>query len=140
VRSFESREQGVRFKRREAGVLVNGRACGGRRRCVVRWHSTARPLSICGAAPLRKLLEACLGTAVANIRVVRAWPGSIAVKHPRSNSLNLAEAASWRRACSQVASEIEQGRPMHNKAVNTDAQGRSRAARAPVLGRGLLLR
>jgi hypothetical protein len=29
---------------------------------------------------------------------------------------------------------------MHNKAVNTDAQGRPRAARAPVLGRGLLLR
>jgi hypothetical protein len=29
---------------------------------------------------------------------------------------------------------------MHNKAVNTDAQGRLRAARAPVLGRGLLLR
>jgi hypothetical protein len=29
---------------------------------------------------------------------------------------------------------------MHNKAVNTDAQGRQRAARAPGLGRGLLLR
>jgi len=29
---------------------------------------------------------------------------------------------------------------MHNKAVNTDAQGRQRASRAPVLGRGLLLR
>ena len=29
---------------------------------------------------------------------------------------------------------------MHNTAVNTDAQGRQRAARAPGLGRGLLLR
>jgi hypothetical protein len=29
---------------------------------------------------------------------------------------------------------------MHNKAVNTDAQGRPLASLAPVLGRGLLLR
>jgi hypothetical protein len=29
---------------------------------------------------------------------------------------------------------------MHNKAVNTDAQGRPLAALTPILGRGLLLR
>ena len=36
-------------------------------------------------------------------------------------------------------SSLRGGR-MHNKAVNTDAQGRLRATRAPILGRGLLLR
>jgi hypothetical protein len=140
VRSAESRERRARFKRCVAGVGFNGRACGGRRRLKARWHSAGWPLSVCGATPLRKLSEASSGSSAANIRVVRAWPRTIAAKHPRANILNLAEPVSWRRACSQVASEVKQGRPMHNKAVNTDAQGRQRATRAPGLGRGLLLR
>jgi hypothetical protein len=83
VRSFESRDRRTRFKRCVAGVGLNGRACGGRRHLEAHWRPTGLPLSVCGAAPLRKLPQASSGSSAANIRVVRAWPGNMAAKHPR---------------------------------------------------------
>jgi hypothetical protein len=108
VPSFESRRQRARFKRRVAGVGFNGRACGGRRRFEVRLRSTARPLSVCGAAPLRKSPGASSGSSAAKHSGC-AGEASIVAKHPRANILNLAEAVSWRRACSQVASTNRTG-------------------------------
>jgi hypothetical protein len=109
VRSFESRSRCAHCNGFEAGVVLTHRACGGRRRRVVGWNSKGWPLSICGAAPLRKLPEASSGSSATNIRVVRMALGSIAAKHPRVNILNLAEAVSWRRASSQVASANRTG-------------------------------
>jgi hypothetical protein len=109
VRSCASRGQRARFKRCVAGIGFNGRACGARRRLVAQWRSTGWPLSICGAAPLRNPSEASSGHIAGNIRVVPAWSASVVAKHPCANILNLAEAVSWRRACSQVASANRTG-------------------------------
>jgi hypothetical protein len=127
---------------REAGLLFNGRARVERRdlyvvcscgRSAPEWPAVLRLFE-----HRRKHPRETLQATVVSRRHRRAHP---AAKHPPVRILNRAEAVSWRCSHSKVASELMREVPMHNKAVETDAQGRPRAwRRASILGRRSLLR
>jgi hypothetical protein len=81
----------------------------------------------------------CIAPA-AQVREGTRCRNAVALRPLRRLNAGTAKMASSVSRASVSSGRIFRGGRLHNKAVNTDAQGRPLASLAPVLGRGLLLR
>jgi hypothetical protein len=141
VRSCVPRSPCARCTRRETLVVFNRGACGERLGLGPWWafkRAAPRDLRCYASSHVAGNIPAKHRREHPSVHVL---PYGAAARHPRASFLNRAELASWHRACSKVASALMREVPMHNKAVETDAQVRPRACwRASILVRRSPLR
>jgi hypothetical protein len=124
----------ARFHRLETPRVFRGRAC--RKRLVLHALLAVRTVSIVRAPELRHASKV-LSNAVTTPGTSRWLDGGVRISRPRTcEQAHIALGAATR-----ANAMGEERQPRHNKALETDAQGRPRGwSRASVLGRRSALR